>query len=237
MSLEPAGAAAPSTSIEPKSWEAVAASGKRNFWEHAAVAPAWYIVEAIPGKEFELAVSLQVAFEAFGEGAEILHLVDVFRMQRRIVANGRVESRKVIRKISRFGPLIFLRVALTKGLCQALVNMPLAHSVMRCKDGERPVVVADAMIRFYRAVPNAGALVEATEIGVGDVVRIVEGPAIGALGVVERVDNGRALRLDTSKFGGLAPLMIEASHVELVELCRKRPIKPSVRDQAKRKRA
>lgn len=209
----------------------------QTFWDRAAQRPAWYVVEAVHKKEFELAVSLQAAFAPFGEDAQVLHLVDVYRAKRRTVVGGVLKSDRVIRKISRFGPLIFVRVAMTRGLCQALSNMPFARAVMRCKDGERPVVVSDAMIEFYKGIPSTGLVIEATNIALGDVVRVVCGPATGITGVVERVDNGRALRLDTSKFGGLVPLIIEASHVELVEQCRKRPIESNVHSQAKRKRA
>jgi transcription antitermination factor NusG len=93
------------------------------------------------------------------------------------------------------------------------------------------------MIEFYKGIRQAAVPADPTEIGVGDVVSVVSGPAAGQQGVVERVDSGRALRLDTSKFGGLAPLIIEASHVELVVQRRKRPIEPNVKGQAKRKRA
>lgn len=213
------------------------ADAAQSFWDRAAQRPAWYVVEAVHKKEFELAVSLQAAFAPFGEDAQVLHLVDVYRAKRRTVVGGVLKSDRVVRKISRFGPLIFVRVTLTKGLCQALSNMPFARAVVRCKDGERPVVVSDAMVEFYRRIPCTGAVVEPTDLVVGDMVRVVSGPATGMRGVVIRVDNGRALRLDTSKFGGLAPLIIEASHVELVEQCRRRPIESNVYSQAKRKRA
>jgi transcription antitermination factor NusG len=232
MALEQAGAI-----DRPKSWEDVAASRNKLFWEWAASEPAWYVVEAIPEKEFELAVSLQAAFAPFGKDATVLHLVDVYRAERRVIANGVMKRGRVIRKISRFGPLIFVRVTMTKGLCGALSNMPFAHSVMRCKDGERPVLISDAMIEFYKGIQQPAVPTDPTEIGVGDVVSVVSGPAAGQQGVVERVDSGRALRLDTSKFGGLVPLIIEASHVELVVQRRKRPIEPNVKSQAKRKRA
>jgi transcription antitermination factor NusG len=218
-----------------KTWREIAASGIDKFWQDAARAPAWYVVEAVPDKEFELAVSLNAAFAAFGDDAQVLHLVEVRRWKRRVVANGQLRAENMIRKSSRFGPLLFVRVTLTRGLCAALTNMPFAHSVLRCKDGERPVVISDAIIEFYKGIASDGHPFTPTDIQVGDTVRIIEGPASGSLGIVERVDSGRALRLDTSKFGGLAPLFIEARRVELVVSCRKPRSSPDARNQVRHK--
>ncbi|WP_206527436.1 transcription termination/antitermination protein NusG [Methylocystis sp. MJC1] len=205
----------------------------RKFWEQAEQEPAWYVVEAIEGKEFELSIALEAAFMG---SAEVLHLVEVVRTTRRIMAGGVMRRAASVRKVSRFGPLIFLRVAMTKGLCEKIFHMPLAAGVVRCKDGERPVVVSAEMIEFYKKSDSFGTAVMAMQIAVGDTVEVTQGPAIGWKGVVERVDNRRSLILDTSKFGGSAPLFVEAGHVALVVQCRKRPIEPDVKLR-QRKRA
>lgn len=189
----------------------------RKFWARAADAPAWYIVEAVEGKEFELSVALASAFSAgAGRDEDVLHLVDVVRFTRRIRAGGMMQCHPVIRKISRFGPLIFVRCRLTQPLAASLFHMPQAKGLLRCRDSQRPVVVSDAMIEFYKQTAPFGAVVKACEFEVGDLVRILAGPATGMEGVVERVDNGRSLRLDMGATGGSAPIVIEAGHVEIV---------------------
>ncbi|WP_424360238.1 transcription termination/antitermination protein NusG [Methylocystis parvus] len=216
-----------------------AADLNRKFWEKAAIEPAWYVVEAIEGEEFTLALTLAAALAAGALGdAKVLHLVDTMTATRRLRVGSMASRReKVIRKISRFGPLLFVRSLMTPELVEALSHMPKARGVLCAKDSARPIVVADAMIEFYRGNVPLGAMIEPTKISVGDVVRVVEGPAAGQLGEVWRVDSGRALRLDTHKFGGSAPLVIEAGHVELVEQCRRRPIKPNVSNHGLRERA
>lgn len=208
-------------------------SGDANalFWARAAERPAWYVLEAQHGEEFALAVTLAVAISAAAVGAaEVLHLVDEITVTRRLRIGSMASHRvKAIRKISRFGPLLFVRAAMTRPLAEALVHMPKARGLVCPRDSSRPVVVADDMIEFYRSGPSVGGHANACEYAPGDVVRVTSGPAVGQRGEVMRVDNGRALRLDTHKFGGSAPLIIEAGHVELVELCRRRPIEHNVK--------
>lgn len=216
-----------------------AADVNRMFWERAAAEPAWYVVEAVDGEEFALCVTLSASLAAGALGAaEVLHLVDTVTTTRRLRVGAMAARReKVIRKISRFGPLLFLRSVMTPPLAAAVINMPKARGMLCAKASERPVVVADEMIDFYRKTAPFGVVASADRFVVGDVVRVVVGPAAGQAGVIERIDKGRALRLDTHKFGGTAPLIIEAVHVELVELCRRRPIEPNVKAHSGRKSA
>lgn len=196
--------------------------GNRKFWERAASAPAWYIVEAVEGKDFELAVSLAAAFASMrGDDFEVLHLVERFHVLRRAMVGGVMTRQRVMRKVSRFGPLVFIRARMTRSLHEALIHMPQTWDVIRCRGSERLVVVTDAMIDFYRQKIPLGAAMKETDIVAGDVVRIIEGPATGYQGVVDKVDNGRSLRIHLSGSGGPAPVIIEAGHVELV--CRGGP--------------
>jgi transcription antitermination factor NusG len=226
-----------SAACAPATWDETAKRGNEKFWDQAAQAPAWYVVEAVNGKEFELAVTLQAAFAPFNGEAELYHPIEVVKFNRRICSNGRIERRQVIRKISRFGSLLFVRVRLTRGLADALSHMPNALAVLRCKDSDRAIVIPDVMVDFYKQTSQPIAAAEGVQFEEGDMVRVIAGPAAGQQGVVERVDSGRSLRLDTSKFGGSAPIIIEAGHVELVVKCRRRPIESNVKRQAKRKRA
>lgn len=214
--------------------EAIMAAGAAQFWQKAATAPAWYVVEAIDGKEFDLALALSAAF-ALCSDFEALHLVDERVTHRRIVAHGQVQKARLIRKFSRFGPLIFVRARLTKGLVTAISNMPQALAMLRAHDGERPVVIPDELIEFYRKSVSRGDVSKSCDFAPNDRIRIIAGPFSGIEGVVRKVYKGAALWIDTTVFGGTAPVYIEAVHVELVERGQRPPQASTSSAKAKRK--
>jgi transcription elongation factor/antiterminator RfaH len=75
---------------------------------------------------------------------------------------------------------------------------------------KRPVPVpADVVQALIGAIDVSGYVLLGANLCVGQVVRVVAGPFVGALGVLERLDGKGRVRVLLNIMGGQAPLMID----------------------------
>ena len=75
---------------------------------------------------------------------------------------------------------------------------------------KRPVPVpADVVEALIGAIDGSGCVVLGADLRVGQAVRVVAGPFVGGLGVLERLDGKGRVRVLLSIMGGQAPLMID----------------------------
>ena len=75
---------------------------------------------------------------------------------------------------------------------------------------KRPVAVpGDVVQALIGAIDVSGRVVLGANLGVGQVVRVVAGPFVGGLGVLERLDGKGRVRVLLNIMGGQAPLLID----------------------------
>ena len=75
---------------------------------------------------------------------------------------------------------------------------------------KRPVPVpGDVVQALIAAIDVAGCVVLGADLRVGQAVRVVAGPFVGGLGVLERLDGKRRVRVLLNIMGGQTPLMID----------------------------
>jgi transcription elongation factor/antiterminator RfaH len=86
----------------------------------------------------------------------------------------------------------------TVGVCRLLTTL------------KRPVPVpADIVQALIGAMDVSGCVVLGANLRVGQVVRVVAGPFVGGLGVLERLDGKGRVRVLLNIMGGQTPLMID----------------------------
>ena len=83
--------------------------------------------------------------------------------------------------------------------------MPGASGLLSCPTGRQ---VALWICRERSSVGNANVVLGAN-LRVGQVVRVVAGPFVGGLGVLERLDGKGRVRVLLNIMGGQTPLMID----------------------------
>ena len=75
---------------------------------------------------------------------------------------------------------------------------------------KRPVPVpGDVVQALIGAIDVSGCVVLGADLRVGQAVRVVAGPFVGGLGVLERLDGKRRVRVLLNIMGGQTPLMID----------------------------
>ena len=75
---------------------------------------------------------------------------------------------------------------------------------------KRPVPVpGDVVQALIGAIDVSGCVVLGADLRVGQAVRVVAGPFVGGLGVLERLDGKRRVRVLLNIMGGQMPLMID----------------------------
>jgi transcription elongation factor/antiterminator RfaH len=78
----------------------------------------------------------------------------------------------------------------------------------------RPIPVpADIVQALIGAIDVSGCVVLGADLGVGQAVRVVAGPFAGGLGVLERLDGKRRVRVLLNIMGGQTPLMIDRANL------------------------
>ena len=79
---------------------------------------------------------------------------------------------------------------------------------------KRPVPVpGDVVQALIGAIDVAGCVVLGADLRAGQAVRVVAGPFAGGLGVLERLDGKRRVRVLLNIMGGQTPLMIDRAHL------------------------
>jgi transcription elongation factor/antiterminator RfaH len=79
---------------------------------------------------------------------------------------------------------------------------------------KRPVPVpGDVVQALIGTIDVSGCVVLAADLRVGQAVRIVAGPFVGGLGVLERLDGKGRVRVLLNIMGGEMPLMIDRAHL------------------------
>jgi transcription antitermination factor NusG len=165
----------------------------------------WFVIEAHEGAGGRAQLALCVA------GLEVWRPVDFKRRGDR----GRHRKPQRDIPVPRFGRYFFVRCAMSAPLLDAIRHTNGVAEILRACGTNEPVAVPDEQIAWLKVNKLDDKAVENFPAK-GDRIRIKGGPFMGFEGVVRQIDKRGVLSLDVDMFGRLAPLILEASHVEIV---------------------
>jgi transcription antitermination factor NusG len=167
---------------------------------------AWYVVEALEGKDCDVRLRLAAA------GFEVWRPVERVRFKRRKKGES---GEQAFRNVARFGRYIFLHVLMTDYVFGAVRYLPGVRDFVHLAGSDAPARVPDAVIHMLREPPPAA--VKAPDFLKKDLVRFVGGPFEGLCGVVVEIDSRGNPVVEMSICGAPTAFPVDAAYVEMIE--------------------
>ncbi len=168
--------------------------------------PLWYVIHTYSGYENKVATSIEKIVENRGLGELILAVKIPVEVVTEITENG---PKEIERKL--FPSYVFVKMVMNDMTWHIIRNTTGCTGFVG--PGSKPVPLSDA------EVESLGVEVKVIEIdyGVGDSVRICEGPLSGFIGTVLSVsDDKRTVKVLASMFGRDTEVELSTSQAVLV---------------------
>lgn len=186
------------------------------------MAKRWHVVECYEGRDKD----------AFGRlaalGFEVWRPIIKVRIMARwkgTVVKGSARQWKIV---PIFGNYLFANVYATDSVYNSVREQSGVRGWVCYAGSDEPAIVPDDVIECFKSYRPQAQEIHCC-FGVGDIVRIGEGPFVGYSAKVMRVDSGRVVCVEMDIFGRPTPLIFPVGHVELVEHGRRPPIERDVK--------
>lgn len=148
----------------------------------------WYVLEAYPG--FEHDVYLRLANATL----DVWRPIDIVRPSCRRSSRPTTTAVRP-RRLSRFGPYIFLHAIMTESLFHAVRNTTNVKRLVCYSGTSKPCIISDELIQFYRdSLPEKSD--HKLTFSLGDKVMIENGPMKGISAVVKGLCGSKVLELE-----------------------------------------